>query len=413
MSGSAICRRERSRAPSIPFLTLVFFALVAPVSAVRAQPHTVTFVVDMRQEIADGRFDPGRDRVGVRGGVAPLSWETTLLAADPDADGRYEVAVTFPRAPFGGQAVTHKFKIERAADPREAWEDGRNRRLFLSQPAQTVTRPFNAPPEPVETSRVGSIRVHTAFPSRIVAPRDVQVYLPPGYEREKSRRYPVLYLHDGQNVFDAASMGMEWQVDETAEALTRAGRIEPLIVVAVANTDARVDEYTPTTVEWKEPDGTVRKGGGKANVYGRFLIDELKPFIDRTYRTRREPASTALGGASLGALVSLWLALEHPQVFGNVLAVSPAIRWDDSVILKKVAGSPRRAPIRVWVDIGTLEGEGAVSGARRLRDALARRGWKTGKDLQYLEQEGGQHDEISWASRVEQMLSFLYRTPKR
>ena len=275
-----------------------------------------------------------------------------------------------------------------------------------------VIPPPDAPPDPVATFRTGTIHAHPAFPSRIVAPRDVWVYLPSGYERERSRRYPVLYLQDGQNIFDAGSMGMEWHLDETAEGLIQAGRIEPLITVAVANTDARREEYTPTVVEWKRPDGSASKGGGKANLYGRFLIEELKPFIDRTYRTRRDAASTAVGGSSLGGLVSVWLALEHPRVFGNVLAVSPTVWWDDSVILKKIAALPRRAPVRVWVDIGTLEGEGALSGARRLRDALVERGWKPGTDLEYLEQEGGRHDEISWASRVERMLSFLYGTRK-
>jgi predicted alpha/beta superfamily hydrolase len=309
--------------------------------------------------------------------------------------------------------VTYMFKVDRAADPKGGWEDGCNRQLFLRQPAETMTRLFNAPPDPVVTSPVGTIHNHPAFPSRIVAPRDVQVYLPPGYKREPSRRYPVLYLQDGQNVFDPAAMGMEWQVDDTAEALIRAGRIEPLIVVAVANTDARRDEYTPTAVEWKRPDGSNSKGGGKANLYGRFLIEELKPFIDRTYRTRPDAASTALGGASLGGLVSVWLALQHPGVFGSVLAVSPTVWWDNSVILTKIAALPRTAPVRFWVDIGTLEGANAVSGARRLRDALVAKGWKPGTDLEYVEQEGGQHDEISWASRVEGMLSFLYGTPKR
>jgi predicted alpha/beta superfamily hydrolase len=367
--------------------------------------------MDMRAEIAGARFDSTRDRVGVRGGVAPLSWDTTLIAADPDGDGLYEVTVTFPRAPFGGQAVTYKYKVDRAADPKGGWEDGRNRQLFLREAAQTVTRPFNSAPDPVVASRTGILRVHPAFPSRLLAPRDVHVYLPPGYEPAKSRRYPVLYLHDGQNIFDSASMGMEWQFDETAETLIRTGRIEPLIVVAVANTDARREEYTPTSVEWKRPDGSIEKGGGKSNLYGRFLIEELKPFIDRTYRTRPEAANTAVGGASLGGLVSVWLALEHPRVFGNVLAVSPTVWWDDFVILEKIAALPKKTPARVWIDIGSLEGANAVSGARRLRDALLEKGWKPGTDLEYFEQEGGQHDEISWASRVEGMLTFLYGKP--
>jgi predicted alpha/beta superfamily hydrolase len=389
-------------------LILGFCASAVLASGALAQPHTITFVLDMRQEIAAGRFDPARDKAGVRGGTLPLSWETTLLAADPDGDGRYEVTATFPRAPFGGQAVAYKLKMDRPANPDEGWEDGRNRQLFLREPAQTVSRAFNAPPEPVVTSRTGTIRSHPAFPSRFVAPREVQVYLPPGYEHERSRRYPVLYLHDGQNVFDAANAGMEWQVDETAEALIKAGRIEPVIVVTIASTEARTDEYTPTSVEWKQADGTVIKGGGKADLYGRFLIQELKPFVDRNYRTRRDAASTALGGASLGGLVSLWLALENPRVFGNVLAVSPTAWWDHDVIVKKVAALPRKAPLRIWLDIGSLEGEEAVSGAHRLRDALARKGWNPRAGFEYVEQEDGQHDEISWASRVEGMLTFLY-----
>ena len=378
----------------------------------RSDPHTVTFVIDMRPEIGGSRFDPARDAVGVRGGVAPLSWENTLLARDPDADGRYETTVTFPRAPFGGQAVTYKFKIERAQSPREGWEDGRNRQLFLRRPEQTVTRLFNSSPDPVAPSRTGTIRSHEAFPSRIVAPRNVHVYLPPGYDENTSRRYPVLYLQDGQNIFDATEMGMEWQFDETADSLIRAGRIEPLLVVAVANTDARRDEYTPISVETKKADGTVTRAGGNAKVYGRFLMDELKPFIDRTYRTRTDAASTAIGGASLGGLVSVWLTLEYPGVFGSALGVSPTVWWGDSEILKKIANLPRKLPVKIWVDIGSLEGEEAVANARRLRDALVAGGWKLGTDLMYVEQEGGQHDEISWASRVEGMLTFLYGTGK-
>lgn len=373
-----------------------------------AQPHTVTFILDLRQEIAAGRFDPARDKVGVRSGVPPLSWTVTLVAADSDGDGRYEVTATFPKAPFGGQAVAYKYKVDHPGGGNTGWEDGRNRQLFLQGASQTVSRVFNEPPPPVVLSRVGTIRVHPAFPSQHVAPRDVQIYLPPGYDRERSRRYPVLYLHDGQNVFDAEHAGMEWQVDEQAEELIQAGRIEPVIVVAAASTEARRDEYTPTHVHWKEPDGKDNEGGGKADLYGRFLIEELKPFIDRTYRTRRDAASTALGGASFGGLDSLYQGLKHPQVFGGILAVSPSVWYDDELIIKKVVALPRKTAQKIWVDMGSLEGEDEVAGARRLRDALVRKGWKPGTNLEYVEQEGGQHDEISWASRVEGMLVFLY-----
>lgn len=381
-------------------------ALALPAGAFAAYP--VTFVLDLRAEIAAGRFDPTKDGAGVRGGTVPLSWDQTLPATDADGDGLYEVAVTFPRAPFGGQAVAYKFKPEIPANPGAGWEEGRNRQLVLRPPAVTVRRAFNAPPEPVALSRVGTIRVHKAFASQLVAPRDVQVYLPPGYEREKGRRYPVLYLHDGQNVFDGAEAGMEWQVDETAQALLEAHRLAPVIVVAVSNSDERTADYTPTAIERKRPDGTAVQAGGKAGLYGRFLIEELKPFIDRTYRTRKDAANTAVGGASLGGLVSLWLAIEHPDVFGAALAVSPSAWWDGELLARKVAALPKKLPLKVWVDIGSLEDADDIAAVRRLRDALEAKGWKPGADLAYVEQEGGQHDEISWASRVEGMLVFLY-----
>ncbi len=393
-----------------PLLALCALTLT---STARAQPFAVTFVLDLRPEIAAGRFHPETDKAGVRGGVVPLSWQETLLASDPDGDGLYEVVATYVRAPFGGQAVTYKYKIERPDHPYDGWEEGRTRQLFLRSATQTVSRVFDSPPEPIVLSRVGTIRRHPAFPSKHLAPRDVQVYLPPGYDREPRRRYPVLYLHDGQNVFDGAERGMEWQVDETAEDLISAGRIAPVIFVAVHNTEARTDEYTPRQVERKLPDGTIQKEGGKAPLYSRFLIEELKPFIDRTYRTRRSAADTAVGGASFGGLVSLWLALEHPKVFGAALAVSPAAVWDDDALVRQAEALRNKPRIRVWVDVGNREGDDYVAAVHRLRETLQKKGWKEGSDLRFVEQEGGQHDEISWASRVEGMLLFLYGTGKR
>ena len=387
--------------------------LVTVAVAADAQPFSVTFVIDLRAEIAADRFHPETDKVGVRGGIVPLSWSESLLAADPDGDGLYEAVATYARAPFGGQAITYKYKIERPGHPYEGWEDGRNRQLFLEGATQRVSRIWNAPPDPIRISRVGTILRHPAFGSKHVSPRDVQVYLPPGYERESKRRYSVLYLHDGQNVFDGAEQGMEWQVDETAEALIAAGRIEPVLIVAVHNSSARTEDYTPWHVERKRSDGTIEKEGGKAGLYARFLIEELKPFIDRTYRTRRAAADTAVGGASFGGLVSLWLALEHPKVFGGALAVSPAAIWADDALVRQVEALRRRPSLRVWVDVGTAEGDDYIAAVHRLRDALLKKGWKAGSDFAFVEQEGGGHDEISWASRVEGMLLFLYGSARR
>ncbi|HWT03066.1 MAG TPA: alpha/beta hydrolase-fold protein [Pyrinomonadaceae bacterium] len=259
----------------------------------------------------------------------------------------------------------------------------------------------------------GEFRTHKNFHSRfLTSDRDVLVYLPPGYDADKRKRYPVLYLHDGQNLFDGATSfikGAEWGVDETAQRLITEGAIEPLIIVGVYNTGKdRVEEYTPTA-------DARHKVGGKADLYGRMLVEELKPFIDSEYRTRRDAKHTGLGGSSLGGLVSLYLALKHPQTFGRVVVASPSVWWDNKMILREVEALKKRPRLHIWLDMGTKEGgneaEEHTRNARALRDALARKGWKEGSDLKYFEAEGAEHNERAWAARVEPMLRFLF--PKK
>ena len=271
-----------------------------------------------------------------------------------------------------------------------------------------ATAPVPDPEAVVEHTLTGDVRTHENFHSRFLAhDRTVMVYLPPGYDVDAADRYPVLYLQDGQNLFDrATSFGEEWQVDEAAERLITAGDIEPLIVVGIFNTgEHRVDEYTPTSA--------VEIGrGGHADDYGHMLIEELKPFIDSTYKTLPSAASTAIGGSSLGGLLSLHVGLRLPTAFGRIAALSPSIWWDDRVLLRDVEALPGKLPIRIWLDAGTAEGAETLANAKALRDALVAKGWIIGDDLAYLEEQGGEHNEQSWSMRVERVLKFLFPLPK-
>ena len=250
----------------------------------------------------------------------------------------------------------------------------------------------------------GDVRTHEAFHSRYLShDRTVIVYLPPGYDAESADRYPVLYLHDGQNVFDrATSFGEEWQVDESAQRLIMAGEIEPLIIVGIYNTgEHRLDEYTPTP--------EVGEGrGGHADDYGRMLVEELKPFIDATYQTLPSAGSTAMGGSSLGGLLTMHLGLRYPTAFSRLAVLSPSVWWDDRVILREVGALSAALPLRIWLDAGTAEGVDTLVNARALRDALVAKGWVLGASLAYLEAEGGEHNEQSWSARVERVLKFLF-----
>ncbi len=254
----------------------------------------------------------------------------------------------------------------------------------------------------------GNIKRHAAFPSKILRNRrDVLVYLPRGYRRFSRWRYPVLYLQDGQNVFDAATsfFGVEWGVDETAQRLIRKNLIEPLIIVAVANTgEHRIHEYAPTrgVIEAKRK----KRSKGLARNYGRFLIEELKPFIDTRYRTKPEAEFTGLGGSSLGALLTLSLGLWFPNVFTRLIVMSPSIWWDDCVIYKMVEELDKKLPLKIWLDTGTREP--GWERTRGLLNRLIEKGWRLGDDLSYTEIEGGDHSEGAWAVRVAPALRFLF-----
>ena len=242
-------------------------------------------------------------------------------------------------------------------------------------------------------------RLHENFQSKFLAKnRDVIVWLPPGYASEPTRRYPVLYMHDGGSVF------VLWRIDEIAKPLITSREVEALIIVMVANggtQDDRFDEYTPT----KPPNF---RNGGKANSYGRMLVEELKPFIDSKYRTLTDPANTGLGGASLGGIVSLHLGLKYPTVFGKLAIISPSLWWDDKRMVRNVKELKSKPNLRIWLDIGTGEGQTAVDDAKDLRNAFVKKGWVLNSDLIYFEAKGSSHNDNSFAQRAKPMLKHLF-----
>jgi predicted alpha/beta superfamily hydrolase len=228
--------------------------------------------------------------------------------------------------------------------------------------------------------------------------RYVDVYLPASYE-DGRRRYPVVYMQDGQNLSDPAIAfaGSTWRLDEGLPWLASRG-IEP-IVVGIHNTPARLAEYSPFS------DAT--HGGGDGDRYARFLIDTLRPRIDASYRTRRDRDATVAAGSSMGGLISLFLFFRRPSPFGAVAAFSPSIWFGGRGILEFVA-TARPARGRVYLDAGTCEGAGTLANARLLTRLLRRKGYRR-DNLRYVEAEGHQHREADWAWRLPQALEFLLR----
>jgi len=251
------------------------------------------------------------------------------------------------------------------------------------------------------------LRLHRGFPSVYLPDkRDLIVYLPPGYDHHPERTYPVLYLQDGQNLFDPHTsfiQGRTWEVREHADAAIRAGEVEPVIIVGIYNTgDRRLAEYTHER-DWQ-------MGGGDAAQYGLTLTREILPRIATQYRVRTDRDSTGLGGSSLGGLVSLYLGLRHPECFGKLAVLSPSVWWNHKSILGYLN---ERAPEiwdrpRLWLDVGDKEGKRTVHDAEVLNRRLKANHWVPGKTLHFEKAHGGTHDESSWARRVRPMLRFLF-----
>jgi predicted alpha/beta superfamily hydrolase len=250
----------------------------------------------------------------------------------------------------------------------------------------------------------GELRKHEKVRSRFLRnQRDLIVYTPPGYYEQPGRNFPVLYLHDGQNLFDGATSfipGQDWHVGQTADQCIQSVQVEPLIIVGVYNTKARIREYTPTHVP--------KLGGGRACRYAKFLIEEVKPFVEREYRTLSGPQHTGIGGSSLGGLVSLYVGLKHPAVFGNIAALSPAVWWNQLVMHRFTRSLHVEPRPRIWLDIGTREGPRVVRDVEHFRDVLLEKGWRLGHDLHYERVEGAEHNEAAWARRVAPFLQFLF-----
>lgn len=254
------------------------------------------------------------------------------------------------------------------------------------------------------------------FPSKFVAPRQVDVWLPPGYESGNGR-FPVLTMHDGQNLFDPATAygGIAWAVDKAVIKLAAAHTIQPPIIVGVWNTDKRWEEYLPE----KPFDGDFEavfqefpeKIGGKplSDNYLQFLVTELKPFIDRTYRTLPGRDHTFIMGSSMGGLISLYALCEYPDVFGGAGCVSTHWPAVDGVILdylKKYLPRPGRH--RLYFDYGTETLDALYEPYQQQVDAfMADAGYTQGRDWVTRRFDGAEHSEKSWQARVDAPLAFL------
>ncbi|MBA4312632.1 MAG: histidine kinase [Chlorobiaceae bacterium] len=229
-------------------------------------------------------------------------------------------------------------------------------------------------------------------------PRDLIVWLPPSYETDMLKRYPVLYMHDGQNVFDPATsfIGYDWHVDEVADSLIRVEKIQEMIVVGVYNTPDRGDEYSDTKL-------------GRA--YMKFLVEKVKPLIDTTYRTLPDRANTSTMGSSMGGLISFLLVWNYSDIFSQAGCISPVFRDILTKALENYKGPDKQ--IRIYIDNGGVGLDKELQpGCDKMLISLKAIGYSIGKNLEWYLDESAEHNEHAWAARVWRPLLFMYEKNK-
>ena len=269
-----------------------------------------------------------------------------------------------------------------------------------------------------------------AVPSKYIAPTKVTVWLPPGYDASK-QRYGVVYMHDGQNLFDPkrSNFNKVWAANKSALRLIAAGKIKPFIIVGIDHPgDDRGRQYFPRVMADLVSPAVLKKlqaqGNGKpiiSDEYLKFMVNELKPMIDRQYRTKRTAKHTAIAGSSMGGLISLYAITKYPKVFGAAGAVSTHFPLGDPnwganerddifaawrTYAQRELGKPRGR--RIWFDHGTATLDAFYRPYQENLDAaLVAGGWKMGRDFSSRVYEGTPHEENAWAARMDEIFGWM------
>lgn len=306
-------------------------------------------------------------------------WDESIEATAAHGDGgRFSVDV-----PDGAHQLYWKPCLITASG-QLYWATGSNYLTVLPQAGLTQVYPYFGPP----AGRLTEMFT-IAEPAEGGLAHRVRVYLPPGYDENPLKRYPTLYMHDGQNVFlrEEAYLGGEWRADETMHRLDEMSVIDKVIVVAVYPKD-RMREYS-------------QRGYG---AYGRYLVETLKPAIDASFRTLPGPAHTAVMGSSLGGVVSMHIAWSWPHIVGSAACLSSSF-WYDNDLFERVRGEPL-PPVRLYLDSGWPADNFSVT--LEMANLLADRGMRMGRELMYFAFPLAQHSELHWAARLHLPFQFLF-----
>ena len=361
---------------------------------------------------------PESSKVYIAGSIDAFGpWQPNAFEMAKQEDGTYRADVELPI----GTRVEYKFTrgnwatVEKTPQGAEI----QNRLLSVRGPetVRVAIASWAIPKSAPSSTATGDLR-WIDFASEVLgSKRRVTVWLPPQYRDRLQEGFPVVYCLDGQNLFDRqrAAFGVEWEADETARALASGPANLPLILVGIDNSKDRFDEYTPVVDEVSD-----KPVGGKADEYLRFLVTELKPWIDQEFRTLKSTETTAIVGSSLGGVLVLHALRTHSEVFGKGAAMSPSLFWGQGYTIQQYSQPPSDQAFgdkqRLWLDIGTREGKSdrgqvqAVEQTEQLAEALKQHHRERIEVRTMIDSEA-KHHEAAWARRLPIALEFLFSSP--
>ncbi len=372
-------------------ILIVFLSLAAFIAYAQTVQHKIIFsVVAKGLNDTEGIFISGnQDALGF--------WNPGVVALTKTNDSTWAKELWFVRG------INLEFKFTKGSWDFEALNDdgsipGNNYHLVTNDTSLyfNITRWRNKEPRINYGQITGTVKYHLQFKGQGLKPRDIIVWLPPGYDQEE-KHYPVLYMHDGQNIFDPATstFGYDWRADEIADSLINAGVIDKIIIVAINNTIDRGFEYSYSPLGYQ---------------YMKFIAEELKPFIDHEYRTLADKGNTATCGASLGGLISLMMVWNYPEVFSKAACISSAFKIDmlnyvDTIL----AYSGPKKDFKIYIDIGGIGLDADLKpGNDEMISALVAKGYELNKDLIWHVDKNAIHSESSWAQRIWRPLEFFF-----
>jgi len=351
----------------------------------------VTFMVELKKPIASG------EKVFITGNRKSLGqWQPNVVPLDKRDSTIWILTEDFH---YGEELF---FKITRGKWENEATgENGENLSNYFIKVSGDTT--VNLTVENWKDEKfvisgqiTGDYEVIGEMTGQGILTRSVFVWFPPGYKSEKAKKYPVLYMHDGQNIIDPTTSftQIDWQVDEVVTTLSVAGKMKEIIIVGMNNTETRTADYS-----WTD----------RGRAYIKFVIDVVKPYMDKNYRTLPGPENTAVMGSSSGGLISFIMAWQHPEVFGSAACLSPAFVEPFDIVFEWIREAKEKKNTRFYIDCGDLNvDKRLLPDSKKMVRELEKLGYKLDDDLFWFYDKGADHNEAAWAKRIDKPLLFMF-----